>query len=50
MPDTPHARILIVDDEPINLEELQSHVRRRLSKAGIDEARGAVSSADKGSE
>lgn len=34
----------------LNLEELQSHVRRRLSKAGIDEARGAVSSADKGSE
>ena len=34
----------------LNLEELQSHVQQRLSKAGIDEARGAVSSADKGRE
>ena len=34
----------------LNLEELQSNLHQRLSKAGIDEARGAVSSADQGRE
>ena len=34
----------------LKLDELQSHVQQRLSKAGIDEARGAITNADKGRE